>query len=76
MDCSGMLIRTDYFPHSGHLQSGIAYRFYADDLINFLSLEAKDIRFALAILEFFASASRLHTNLSKCQFTPIRCIEE
>jgi hypothetical protein len=38
--------------------------------------EEKDIRLAQAILEFFASVSGLHTNLYKCQFTPIRCAED
>jgi hypothetical protein len=49
---------------------------YADDLVIFLRLQAKDIRLARAILEFFTGVSVLHTNLSKSQFTPIRCIEE
>jgi hypothetical protein len=49
---------------------------YADDLVIFLRTEAKDIRLACAILEFFTGVSGLHTNLSKCQFTPIRCSEE
>jgi hypothetical protein len=49
---------------------------YADDLVIFLRPEAKDIRLARAILEFFAGVFALHTNISKCQFTPIRCSEE
>jgi hypothetical protein len=49
---------------------------YADDLVIFLKLVAKDIRLARAILEFFASVSGLHTNLWKCQFTLIRCSTE
>jgi hypothetical protein len=47
-----------------------------DDLVIFLSSEAKDNRLVRAIHEFFTDASGLHTNLTKCQFTPIRCTEE
>jgi hypothetical protein len=39
---------------------------YANDLVIFLSPEAKDIRLAWDILEFFIGASGLHTNLTKC----------
>jgi hypothetical protein len=49
---------------------------YADDLVIFLVPEERDISLARAILEFFASVSSLHTNLSKCQFTPIKCIDD
>jgi hypothetical protein len=49
---------------------------YVNDLVIFLVLEKKDIRLARAILEFFASAFGLHTNLSKCQFSPIKCIDD
>jgi hypothetical protein len=49
---------------------------YVDDLVIFLVLEKKDIRLARAILEFFASAFGLHTNLSKCQFSPIKCTDD
>jgi hypothetical protein len=49
---------------------------YADNLVIFLSLEAKDVRLTRAMVEFFAGASGLHTNLTKCQLTPIRCTEE
>jgi hypothetical protein len=46
---------------------------YADDLIIFLSLNSKDFSCIRQILELFAGASGLSTNLSKCQMTPIRC---
>jgi hypothetical protein len=38
--------------------------------------EAQDIRMVRAILELFAGTSGLHTNVNKCQFTPIQCSEE
>jgi hypothetical protein len=49
---------------------------FTDDLMIFLRPEVRDIRMARSILELFAGASGLHTNLTKCQFTPIRCTEE
>lgn len=39
---------------------------YANDLVIFLASGEKDIRLAQAILDFFASASVLHRNVSKC----------
>jgi hypothetical protein len=36
----------------------------------------QDIRAVNTILELFAAASRLHTNVSKCQFTPIQCTDD
>jgi hypothetical protein len=34
------------------------------------------IKLLKAILEVFVRASSLHTNVSKCQLTPIRCFED
>jgi hypothetical protein len=49
---------------------------YADDLIILLCPLLNDISLVRDILELFAQASGLHTNIAKCQFTPIRCTEE
>lgn len=49
---------------------------YADNLVIFLSLHRKDLKLIYAILEAFARASGLRTNVDKCQFTPIRCTED
>jgi hypothetical protein len=60
------------------LAPAIQYRvsLYADDHAICLTPMATNIKLSQAILEFFAGVSFLHTNLSKCQFTPIRCSEE
>jgi hypothetical protein len=42
----------------------------------FIALEAQDIHLVAAILEVFAGTSGLHTNISKCELTPIRCTKE
>jgi hypothetical protein len=36
----------------------------------------QDLLLLRAMLAIFAAASGLHTNISKCQFTPIRCTQE
>jgi hypothetical protein len=46
---------------------------YADDLVIPLSPNSKDFSRIRQILELFAGASGLSTNLSKCQMTPIGC---
>jgi hypothetical protein len=46
---------------------------YADDLMVFLTPNEADVRLACAIMEFFADALGLRTNIAKCQFGPIRC---
>jgi hypothetical protein len=46
---------------------------YADDLVVFISPSEQDFRQTIAILEIFAGASGLRTNIGKCQLTPIRC---
>jgi hypothetical protein len=46
---------------------------YADDLVVFVAPVKHDIRDVRAILDIFAGASGLHTNIGKCQFTPICC---
>jgi hypothetical protein len=58
--------------------STIWYRvyLYADDPVIFLIPIETYIRLTQAIMEFFAGVPELHTNLSKCQFTSIRCTEE
>ena len=51
--------------------------FYADDLVVFLSPRTQDFVLINAILDAFAAASGLYTNLSKCHLLPIRCrVEE
>ena len=49
---------------------------YADDLVVFLSPTAHDLGCLRAILECFAGASGLVTNVDKCLASPIRCSEE
>jgi hypothetical protein len=46
---------------------------YADHLVVFITPCERDFKLTAAILEIFAGASGLHTNVSKCQLTPIRC---
>lgn len=58
--------------------NGIKYRasIYADDLVVFLTPSPQDFSCVRRILELFASASGLATNLDKCSVTPIRCNED
>jgi hypothetical protein len=49
---------------------------YADNLVIFIVPTSQDIRLVQAVLNMFAGASWLHTNVAKCQFMPIRCSEE
>jgi hypothetical protein len=46
---------------------------YADDLVIFLSPDGSDLRNMCCILDLFAGASGLQTNIDKCVLTPIRC---
>jgi hypothetical protein len=46
---------------------------YTDDLVVFLAPTTRDFRCIREILQLFAGASVLQTNLDKCQVTPIRC---
>jgi hypothetical protein len=46
---------------------------YADDFVVFVAPVHQDIHLVHAILEAFAGASGLHTNIHKCQITPICC---
>jgi len=46
---------------------------YADDVVIFLSPIQQDLTSLKLILEFFAGASGLKTNLSKCMISPIQC---
>lgn len=46
---------------------------YADDLVIFLSPDRNDLLNMRRILELFAGASGLATNVDKCLITPIRC---
>lgn len=59
---------------------GNAIRFrasvYADDMVIFLVPCAEDFICIKEILEVFAGASGLQTNLDKCKITPIRCSDE
>lgn len=49
---------------------------YADDLVVFLVPSARDFTYIRQLLDLFAGASGLSTNLDKCTMTPIRCSEE
>jgi len=49
---------------------------YADDLVVFLAPTAHDLQCLRAILDCFAGASGLVTNVDKCLATPIRCSDE
>jgi hypothetical protein len=49
---------------------------YADDLVIFLSPCVQDFNNIRRILDLFASASGLATNVDKCVITPIRCSDE
>jgi hypothetical protein len=49
---------------------------YPDDLVLFLVPKQDDFCCIRAILDLFAEASRLITNLDKCLISPIRCSEE
>jgi hypothetical protein len=49
---------------------------YADDLVLFLVPKPEDFSCIHAILDLFAGASGLITNLDKCLLSPIRCTEE
>jgi hypothetical protein len=46
---------------------------YADDVAIFIGPTTSNLRVTNHILEIFASASGLHTNLSKIEYYPIRC---
>ena len=46
---------------------------YADDVVLFTSPVVQDLVLIRAILEIFAGASGLHTNLAKCLISPIQC---
>ena len=46
---------------------------YADDVVVFLSPEEQDLLLTRVILNIFAGASGLKTNLSKCHISPIQC---
>jgi hypothetical protein len=50
--------------------------FYADDLMLFLAPTARDFGCVRQILDLFAGASGLSTNLDKCAITPIRCTQD
>jgi hypothetical protein len=44
---------------------------YADDVILFMHLEAREARAIKELLRIFGEASGLHTNMAKCSITPI-----
>jgi len=46
---------------------------YADDVVIFLSPVQQDLALTRAILEIFAGASGLKTNVAKCLISPIQC---
>jgi hypothetical protein len=49
---------------------------YADDLVVLLAPRAGDFACIRRILDIFAAASGLETNLGKCAITPIRCSDK
>jgi hypothetical protein len=49
---------------------------YVDDLVIFLLPKPEDFTCLRAILDHFAGASGLITNLDKCLISPIRCSED
>ena len=70
VDLRGMLspLPGDHFGHRMSL--------YADDLVLFLVPKQEDFSCIRAILDLFAGASGLLTNVEKCLISPIRCTEE
>lgn len=48
---------------------------YADDMVMFVSPVEQDLVATKAILQAFACASGLHSNVTKCQVSHIRCDE-
>lgn len=46
---------------------------YADDVVIFTSPDQQDLALIRAILDIFAGASGLKTNLNKCLISPIQC---
>jgi hypothetical protein len=46
---------------------------YADDLVIFIVPVEQDLLLLRSILDIFAGASGLHTNLAKCMIMPIQC---
>jgi hypothetical protein len=58
----------------GHFGHRLAV--YADDVVLFLAPEATDFLCIKSVLELFAGASGLLTNVSKCLLSPIRCSDE
>jgi hypothetical protein len=49
---------------------------YTDDMVVFVAPMDQDVLLLCALLDIFAASSGLHTNISKCQPTPIRCTQE
>jgi hypothetical protein len=74
--CHGILLYADdlvifpslHVPSIRHMLSS-----YANDLVIFTVPDEQDLRLVKVILVVFVGASALHTNVSKCQFTPIQC---
>ena len=58
----------------GHFGHRLAV--YADDVVLFLAPEASDFLCIKSVLELFAGASGLLTNVSKCLLSSIRCSDE
>lgn len=57
--------------------SSIQFRasLYADDVVVFVVPVEQDLKLCRTMLDLFAGASGLATNIKKCHFTPIRCAE-
>lgn len=57
-------------------QLGKGLSLYADDLVIFVNPSREDFGCISAILDLFAGASGLLSNLDKCLISPIRCSQE
>jgi hypothetical protein len=63
-------------PLPGGNNFGLRLSLYADDLVIFLSPTVADFTFIQEILDLFAGACGLITNLDKCLISPIWCSNE
>jgi hypothetical protein len=70
VNCAGLLspLRSQAIRHRVSL--------YANDLVVYISPSEHNFRLTTSILEIFAGASGLHTNISKCHITLFLCTLE
>ena len=67
--------RSALSPLPGHASAHRA-SLYADDLVLLVAPNANDLQCVIQILQLFAGASGLVTNVDKCVAMPIRCSDE